>query len=140
MIQPENMPDSVEEFLSLLGVSPEQQFVLEQNDPGRPPACDIVIFLCLFAFSLITCFDLLLVCLTSTLHVVMCPFPHLCQLLFFSMRNLQNTIRRQSYKCFSVYETFGTVYSQQRGFLILLIEFKVFIWYSCFLSQTMHRV
>ncbi|CAG5115516.1 unnamed protein product [Candidula unifasciata] len=36
MIQPENMPDSVEEFLSLLGVDPEQQFVLEQNDPDVP--------------------------------------------------------------------------------------------------------
>ncbi|BFZ20446.1 hypothetical protein BsWGS_23485 [Bradybaena similaris] len=36
MIQPENMPDSVEEFLSLLGVSPEQQFILEQNDPDVP--------------------------------------------------------------------------------------------------------
>lgn len=68
----------------------------------------------------------LLVCLTSALRVVMCPFPHLCKLLFFSMRNLQNIIHRQSYKCFSVCETFGTVYSQQR-ILNLLIEYNVLI-------------
>ena len=34
MMQPENVASSVDEFLSLLNLDPDQQFTLEQNDPG----------------------------------------------------------------------------------------------------------
>ena len=34
MVQPQNIGSAVEEFLSLLHLSPYQEFVLEQNDPG----------------------------------------------------------------------------------------------------------
>ena len=34
MIQPQNMPDTVEEFMKLLQLAPDTQFTLRQNDPG----------------------------------------------------------------------------------------------------------
>lgn len=34
MIQPENPPDAVDEFIELLNLDPNKKFVLEQNDPG----------------------------------------------------------------------------------------------------------
>ena len=36
MVQPQNLPSAVEEFTSLLGLNPDQCFMLEQNDPDTP--------------------------------------------------------------------------------------------------------
>ncbi|GFS22197.1 NADPH-dependent diflavin oxidoreductase 1 [Elysia marginata] len=36
MIQPQNSADSVEKFLSILGLDPDKQFQLSQNDPDSP--------------------------------------------------------------------------------------------------------
>ena len=36
MVQPQNLPSAVEEFISLLGLDPDQCFTLEQNDPDTP--------------------------------------------------------------------------------------------------------
>ena len=35
MIKPSNLPDVVEEFISLLELDADQLFSLEQNDPGK---------------------------------------------------------------------------------------------------------
>ena len=35
MIQPSNLPDVVEEFVSFLGLDPNRTFTLTQNDPGN---------------------------------------------------------------------------------------------------------
>ena len=35
MIQPHNMADTVDEFMDLLHLTPDAQFTLQQNDPGR---------------------------------------------------------------------------------------------------------
>ncbi|XP_077986666.1 NADPH-dependent diflavin oxidoreductase 1-like [Glandiceps talaboti] len=36
MVQPPNLPDTVEEFLRHLNLDPEKQFILKQNDPDIP--------------------------------------------------------------------------------------------------------
>lgn len=36
MIQPQNMPDTVDEFIDLLHLTPDAQFTLQQNDPDTP--------------------------------------------------------------------------------------------------------
>ena len=35
MVQPSNLADVVQEFISHLALEPEKKFILEQNDPGE---------------------------------------------------------------------------------------------------------
>ena len=35
MVQPSNLPDVVQEFITHLALEPDQLFLLEQNDPGK---------------------------------------------------------------------------------------------------------
>ena len=35
MVQPSNLPDVVQEFITHLALEPDQLFCLEQNDPGK---------------------------------------------------------------------------------------------------------
>lgn len=35
MIQPQNSEDSVQEFLTLMKLDPQQRFTLQQNDPSN---------------------------------------------------------------------------------------------------------
>ena len=39
MIQPSNLPDVIDEFISLLELNADQVFLLEQNDPGEYSIC-----------------------------------------------------------------------------------------------------
>ena len=62
MVQPQNIGSAVEEFLSLLHLSPHQEFVLEQNDPGilhvillQPPL--LLSHTYLYYFSEFSCVD-----------------------------------------------------------------------------------